>query len=115
MKSEGNAKGTRVQEDKDEGSISPIRGKTRRKSLAVEEHNEAGTSRRKPASPSKHVKELSPLSPPPKSPTTIRTSERSAALKVSQRLHDEIVPDMNTYQQGLKKGRISLGAAQEKY
>jgi hypothetical protein len=119
-KSEVDVKGRRKQtvqeeeEESDEEDLSPTRsGKIWRKPIAV---GEAGTSRRKSMGPPKLVKDSSPLSPPPKSsesPTIIRTSKRSAALKATQRLHDEIMPDMNTYQRGLKKGRISLGAAQE--
>ena len=121
-KSEVDIKGRRKQtvqeeeeEESDEEDLSPTRsGKIWRKSVAV---GEAGTSRRRSMGPPKPVKDSSPLSPSPKSPgspTIIRTSKRSAALKATRRLHDEIMPDMNTYQKGLKKGRISLGAAQER-
>lgn len=99
------------EEESDKEDISPTRsGKIRRKPVVVDE---ARISRRKSMGPSKPVKDSSPLPPPPESPTIIRTSKRSAALKATQRLHDEIMPDMNTYQRALKKGRISLGAEQE--
>ena len=99
------------EEESDKEDILPTRsGKIRRKPVVVDE---AGISGRKSMGPSKPVKDSSPLPPPPESPTVIRTSKRSAALKATQRLHDEIMPDMNTYQRALKKGRISLGAEQE--
>jgi len=82
--------------------------------LHDEDEDEVITPERKSAGPSKSVRKASPLSPPPDSSVAVRTSKkRSAALKASQRLHDEIMPDMNQYQSALKKGRISLGTAQE--
>ncbi|KIL57285.1 hypothetical protein M378DRAFT_171882 [Amanita muscaria Koide BX008] len=54
----------------------------------------------------------SPLSSPKVSANS-RTSKRSAAVKASQRLHDEIMPDMNSYESARRKGRISLPAKEE--
>lgn len=104
--------------DETENDISRTRsGKTRGKSLAHdmdEDEDELITPKLISVGPSKSVRESSPLSPPPDISAVVRTSKkRSAALKASQRLHDEIMPDMNQYQSALKKGRISLGAVQE--
>ncbi|KAK2464910.1 hypothetical protein APHAL10511_002986 [Amanita phalloides] len=88
--------------------------KNRRKS-AIDE-DKGVTPRGKSRAVSKPVQQSSPLSSPksPEPSSAVRPSKRSAALKASQILHDEIMPDMNNYQCGLRKGRISLGHAQEK-
>ncbi|KAF8627919.1 hypothetical protein AX15_004169 [Amanita polypyramis BW_CC] len=91
--------------------------KVDKRGKSMDEEDEDISPKMKSLSTPSRIRDSSPLSPPPKSPdtsTSARLSKRSAALKASRRLHNEIMPDMNSYQSELKKGRISLGSAQER-
>ncbi|PFH45698.1 hypothetical protein AMATHDRAFT_71207 [Amanita thiersii Skay4041] len=85
-----------------------------------ESQDDVPSRRKKPpeASRQKLVRDSSPLSPPPSSPETVlpaleRSSKRSAAVKATQKLHNEIMPDMNLFQNQMRRGRVSLGRAEE--
>ncbi|KAF8625140.1 hypothetical protein AX17_006918 [Amanita inopinata Kibby_2008] len=75
--------------------------------------NDEILSKRKPP-PKLNKGDSSPLSSPPRSSNAAgRSSKRNAAVKAFQRLHDEVMPDMNSFQNEMRRGRISLGPAEE--